>query len=129
MNIEIVESTFHPIEVYRITLAFFSDRVKAANISGALTKPILFDFYELSISEPIDKLKDSCDDARIGFLEVVLIMSWALYRVWVKAAINEGQGVAAIDHLDEQSVIHLFLENLDCDEGRSLLEKVNKAHA
>ncbi|MCB1863684.1 MAG: hypothetical protein KDI47_18430, partial [Gammaproteobacteria bacterium] len=57
----------------------------------------------------------------------ISIMSWALYRVWVGAAIEKGLGVAAINQIDEKTVIHLFLENIDCEEGRSILEKVNHA--
>jgi len=127
MDIETMKTTFHPNDVYRIALEFFTDRVKASELSEPLTKPLLFDFYDESISEPIDEMKDRCDETRIDFLEAISIMSWALYRVWVGAAIEKGLGVAAINQIDEETVIHLFLENIDCEEGRSILEKVNHA--
>jgi len=104
----------------------FVSALKIANekLAFPYSKPQLFSFYEEFISYPIDDLKDNVDDNRLGFYELISLMSWALYRVWVQKVVDEKQGLNCFCAISINEVVKLFLDNLSCDEGTPLFKKL-----
>jgi len=128
MKIKSHETTFNLEEIWKITLSFFTEILnsKSGELTVPFTKPMLFTFYEDYISYPIDDLKDNENKNRVDFYELILIMSWALYREWVKKVVDENLQLNCFTEIAKDNVINLFLDNLDCEEGRPLLKKIRE---
>ena len=126
MKLNSCKTTFLVDEIWEITLSLFVDALNELReeLKAPYSKPILFSFYEELISYPIDDLKDDEDQDRQDFYEIVSIMSWALYREWVKKVVDEKYDLDCFNDVSKESVIELFFDNLNCEEGRLLLEKV-----
>lgn len=126
MKLDSCQTTFLVDEVWEITLSLFVDSLNKSRekIKAPYSKPALFSFYEELISYPIDDFEDGEDQDRQDFYEIVSIMSWALYREWVKKVVDERSDLDCFDGISKKSVIKLFFDNLNCEEGRLLLEKM-----
>jgi len=126
MNLESCTTTFKIDEIWDITLSLFADTLdeERNQLKFPYSKPALFSFYENFISYPIDDLKDGKDDDRIDFFETISLMSWALCRVWIKKVVDEKCQLDCLSEISKDDVIKLFLDNLNCEEGRLLLKKI-----
>lgn len=122
-------TTFKVDEIFDISVSLFRNVLEkyGKEIESSRTKPILFIFYEDYISDPIDKLKNNEDKDRVDFYEVISLMSWSLFRVWVRKVVDEKGQLDCMDGIPKNKVINLFLENIDCEEGSSLLSRVGYA--
>ena len=117
MNLAKTPTTFVADTIYDVAASLFS--VALATSGGALARPYgrpsLYTFYDSSIGEPIDDLKDEAEEERIDFYEAISLMSWALYRLWVKEVIDNNRPLTCIDVLSKDAAISLFMDNLNCE--------------
>lgn len=86
-----------------------------------------YDFYSPIEDALHDAKDDEADIDRKAFLELLEIASWAVFRVLVGSldvCKSENNGSVDIKSLDKSSIKELFLENLNCKEGESLLRRL-----
>lgn len=120
------EVTYETDDIFNITYELFrwALDMHADELSGRPDKPALFNFYDRYISEPLEELKERPDRNRSDFYELISIMSWALYRDFVKSISDADTPSAALQLLSKDKIIDLFIQNLDCEEGQDLLALV-----
>jgi len=130
-KVEGISTTFDVNDVYDITFSFFP---KSFKLEG---KHILIDAQSKLPYDIYSEIEDCIYDARLRteaverreFVETIEIMSWAIYRVWnkaISAAVETKETNLTIDRVDNQEVLTLFWENLDCDEGKLLRKRLLK---
>jgi hypothetical protein len=126
MDIESCTTTFNLDKIWATTLSLFVDTLNEnrGELKSPYSNPALFVFYEDFISYPIDDLKDENDANRLDFYEAISLMSWALYREWTRKVVDENEQLDCFSILSKDNVIKLFLDNLNCEEGISLLNKI-----
>lgn len=124
MIIDDIEITYNVDTLYDITLSVFNDELKDINISLLKNEPTLFSFYEDNISYPLDEKKDNVSIEREDFYEMISIMSWAIYREWVKYITSNNIAVNDLRKISKDKVVELFLDNLNCEEAMDLYKKV-----
>ena len=127
MDLTETPTTFIVDTIYDIAASLFSAAL--ATYGGALVhpyqRPSLFALYESSISEFIDDLKDDAEEERVDFYEAISVMSWAIYRLWAKEVVDNNHPLTCIDELPKDIAISLFMENLNCEEGKRLLARID----
>lgn len=124
MEIELCNVTFEVNKILDFSYNLFIESLSIAKLNSPYTKPILFSFYENYISDPIDNLKNGCNVEKLDFYEIILIMSWALYREWTKKVVDEGCNLNCFDKISKEKVLELFFDNLNCEEGLDLLNRL-----
>lgn len=127
MDIESCEITFNIDEIWAITLSLFVEALNKnrSELKSPYSNPALFLFYGDFISHPIDDIKDEEDLNRLDFYEAISLMSWALYREWARKVVDENEQPDCFNILSKDNAIKLFLDNLNCEEGMSLLNKLD----
>jgi hypothetical protein len=128
MSIRDCNTTYRIDDLYQITFDLFLSKI--AENSGDIAPPYnnktLFGFYDSEISSPIDDLKDSESEDRQDFYELISIMAWSFYGQWIKNLLSNSNLEKAFDDIDIHEVKRLFIDNLQCEEGVSLLAKLQK---
>ena len=124
MNLDKKEITYNVNKLYDLTIEIFKDELKNTTVSYLKNEATLFSFYEDNISSPIDEGKDKVSVEREDFYEVISILSWAMYRVWINCVLVNNIPADDLSCIDKDKVIKLFLDNLNCEEGIDLYEKV-----
>ncbi|MCU7940359.1 MAG: hypothetical protein KZQ64_09385 [gamma proteobacterium symbiont of Bathyaustriella thionipta] len=130
IELENISTTFDINDLFNITLSFFPINFelngKHININGQLRKP--YDIYSEIEDSIYDARTNSEEIERKDFFEIIEIMSWAIYRVWNKAisdAVEETTQIVSVEKINSQIALDLFWENLNCDEGKSLIARLN----
>ncbi len=126
MKLDSFQTTFLIDDIWGITLSLFLDSLNESreDIETPYSKPMLFSFYEELISYPLDDLKDGKDQDRQDFYEIISIMYWALYREWARRVVDEKYDLDCFNVISKKSVIKLFFDNLNCEEGKFLLKRI-----
>jgi hypothetical protein len=128
MNLRHCNTTFRIDELYQITLDLFSEEIAEStkHISSPFSNKALFGFYDDKISSPIDALKDGEGQERQDFYELISIMAWSFYGQWIKKLSSISDLQYALSDIDAHEVKRLFINNLQCEEGASLLAKLKR---
>ena len=124
MKLDELNITYNVDCLYDNTLTIFDDELQNTDVSLLKNEQTLFSFYEDNISSPIDEKKDNVSVEREDFYEIISIMSWAMYREWVKYIIEKNIAVNDLSCISKDKVVELFLDNLNCEEAMDLYKKV-----
>ncbi|MEQ5835269.1 hypothetical protein [Marinobacter sp. NFXS9] len=126
-----LDVTFNDRELMARVISLFPKRVVVKSglvqVKGSYLPP--YSVYS-EIEDALFDLRSQCEDLeRQVFLELLEIMSWAIFRVWnknIKEGSSTPQEVLEL-YPDSEDVLRLFWENLNCEEGTMLRSRVKRS--
>ena len=131
MNLDELSATFNLSEILDTTVGLFPDFVEIAKggtfVGGVEFSP--YEFYSDQEDRIFDHWKLQKDRMMKNFFEAIEIMSWAVYRVWsreLKLGIKNNEKGFSLDSLDKETIKQLFLDNIDCPEGKELRDLITQ---
>lgn len=98
------------------------------SIYGEPSEP--YEIYSQIEDVLFDLRSEAVNQERKDFFEVLEFMAWAIYRVWNKLlerANDSDPQEVCISLIDQNKVLELFWENLSCEEGAALRQRMGRS--
>lgn len=126
-------TTFNDRELLTIVVSLFPEKALVDHGMVQLNADSVPPYSVYSqIEDTIFDLRSQCQDPeRKEFLELLEIMSWSVFRVWSRhiAELSDISQEVFMPSLDKDEMLRLFWENLSCDEGAPLRDRMRRGFA